>query len=92
MLDVISHKDQSQLQNSVVPGSTEYWSTNKYSGSEFYQKKSDFRVSKDAYMRGDTFSYTQMDKIVPDKVSTPNHPLYETWTHYSSLHYNFQYR
>lgn len=53
--------DRSHILESAFPGSTEYCSTDKFSGSLFYHKRGRYYNERDVYMRGDTLSDSQFE-------------------------------
>jgi hypothetical protein len=70
MIDETNFKgDHSQILESAFPGSTEYCSTNKFSGPLLYNRRGTYYNQRDVYMRGDTLSESQFDSKALDNVS-----------------------
>ena len=67
--DRSQEKNNSQLLDSVMPGSTEYWSTNKYSQASFYRGRIESGFGRDVYMRDNTYSSAQLGECMNISVS-----------------------
>ena len=67
--EAFKRKNSGDILNSVIPGSTEYCSTNKYIESSCYVSKLAWKSNKDVYMRTNTYSEAEEFKIGWDNVN-----------------------